>query len=569
MGRCDLGRKVTWMTFWVLSLVLFGCGKQMAKKSKGSETPAEIRQEAQEKEGESQKREKEIGNLDSDPSSSSMANSVTEPENLASPESSSGTIAARNVGEEVAAHVLDVLMKNQMDKITKYMVICTKEESCYLFLSGKLLEIHDREDGFFQIISDFQQKADFDESLHPLEIASTQLSYYLIRQKKRDSFNSLWKTLRDQYGSEFGVKEFVEVVNEVCFTLKNADCLTAGRLFLEQNRNQVSRSEYSSLRAEIYYGLSLISTNFLHSLSLVRTALQLIDNHEGAFIHSQIMHLEVLHRTLVFYQSELQKAQIFRFLGLENMEDGDLTVKEALLDASFHTVGLLRFIFFGENLQEDWTLAMNQLQCLVAYSGYWLSEMRETVSPGADLSFFSTPRKLCHSLSWDLEKRVLRELVTSRFMSELILYGYVSEMKSPQTENEEHFLPVVDLADFGQKEASEFISPSEFSHLLLNELNLVNVGLIFRGPAYVRRISQFQGVQRAVDLVGLRGLYTAAEKLPGVFRGSALVLLTEAADGCLATWGYFAYSVYTGVTNHEFATRVHSVFEDLNAPEPH
>lgn len=247
---------------------------------------------------------------------------------------------------------------------------------------------------------------------------------------------------------------------------------------------------------------------------------------------AQLYSLVQAHKIISFYEEEIKTNGANNAISFTNYEHGKFNYLKSLIETVSNTYNVIRLIssrFFGDNFTQD---ILNR----------WITVLEKTAKARVQLKNLSDALADAKSITdLELSDYLDDELLNSNFIQQVLKDG-VFEIDS------NNFLPILD--DFNIEGSQEFIDP-EWEQVLLEQVNILNIMMLVRGPAMVQAFGKTKVGQALVKKLKLEKVIEKTKKLGKPWDSILLWLALETADGCLIRYAYIAYTVGDELTDDQ------------------
>ncbi len=288
-------------------------------------------------------------------------------------------------------------------------------------------------------------------------------------------------------------------------------------------------AETDEQRSAVYLlsALVLPKGDFNAQKIFLEMAVRTNPNSPHARYYSEYFSLALAESLLGFYESTLQKAGIFRPLGMMHFEKDGVnltTIAHEIMENTLHSM-VYAFTNYPDYLQGQWSLQLNRLWENRAL----LAEMREAMTQSGQPITLSELFKKPRTYHVQTNRTSLREFKETPFIQDLLENGYMTKLPS--------------LGDLGVPVAVDFINIS-LTTIAVDLINIWNATWLIGLPIGVHKLvhlaegsKYFSGVAHSFEhLAHHSGIASTAEKLRSIPFGLGVIpafIVVESADGCL------------------------------------
>ena len=347
------------------------------------------------------------------------------------------------------------------------------------------------------------------------EVSKSLLSYFqLIYWAKEDKAQFIpqqaYRRLSQAYPGALKQSYFIDATKELCLSTQNQDCLK--RLF--DFPFNLSRTQ----DAEVHLYIGMLQSDWKETKSYFEIAIDKDPSNRKVQFITQVFSVQIAHAILKGYSEEHRTAYTYRHLGLNTLEDGELSFWDAFREAAGNTANVLAIVFtdYEEELDRDWRRQRTTLNDL-------------TYAVGSVLDSMIKESKLVQELPFKSSQFSFRSTAYSQRLKSNPLFSSLPKM------DELGFSPSID-----------YVSP-EWRAALITQMNALNFWMLARGPAAVRAFGATKAGMTMVQVLRLQRVVAAISRLPRPYDSIAMWLALETADGCLVRWVYSGYVVISQV----------------------
>jgi hypothetical protein len=292
-------------------------------------------------------------------------------------------------------------------------------------------------------------------------------------------------------------------------------------------------------KGSIYLLLAKLTNSWAAQREFLELSLRASPENKETIYLSQLFSIEVGLQILSYYENETKTNGFNTALSFSTAKDGKFNFGDAVIESVANTYNLGRLItsrYLGDTYIDDILTRQSEVVAEIRQIKIALMELKTGL---INLTDFGTSTEFIID---KLDDRLLEK----PFFKNLITVGLF-----PQNAAEYEALGSSGVKKFEIENIDEFTNP-KLSQILVEQVNILNFLMLFRGPAMVQAFGKTKLGILAVEKLKLRPMVDALQKLRWPLNSLLVWLALETADGCLIRYAYVFYHVGDQIAEDSF-----------------